>query len=160
MAEQFNADWARGVIDTGMQKAQGLIDDPSQVQGLMSDLQAKMKDLPSGVAGTLQNIPLMASMVKSYVTREYTEVSPKVVVTVVSALLYVVKRKDLIPDTIPVVGLADDVAVITLAMKINEPELQAYAEWRDAHALPAPEILTEGENLAEMAVETETASEE
>ncbi len=143
MAEQFSAEWARGIIDSGMQKAQGLIDDPSQVQGLMNDLQAKMRELPSGFVGALEDIPLMASMVKSYVTREYTAVSPKVVITVASALLYVVKRKDIIPDTIPVLGLADDVAVIALAMKINEPELKDYATWRYQQALPEAQIIAD-----------------
>ncbi|MBO4365579.1 MAG: DUF1232 domain-containing protein, partial [Eggerthellaceae bacterium] len=114
----------------------------------------KLKDLPGGFVGALENIPLMASMVKSYVTREYTEVSPKVIITLVSALIYVVKGKDLIPDAIPVIGVADDVAVIALAMKINEPELKEYAAWRDQHALPEPQVLAEGENLAEQMADT------
>ena len=80
-------------------------------------------------------------MVKSYVTKEYTEVSPKVVATVVAALLYLVKGKDLIPDNVPVLGLADDLAVVTAAMVINKPELEAFAAWQaeNAPAEQAPE---------------------
>ena len=39
-------------------------------------------------------------------------------------------KKDLIPDYIPIVGIADDLAVMGLALKLSEPELKAFAEWR------------------------------
>ncbi len=134
MAQQFDADWARGIIDNGTEKAQGIINDPSQLDALLAQLQEKLKDLPSAAVKAFSNVPLMASMVKSYITKEYTEVSPKVVISLVSAFLYLVKQRDLIPDYIPVVGLADDLAVIALALVISEPELKAYAEWRDGQA--------------------------
>ncbi len=80
-------------------------------------------------------------MVKSYVTREYAEVSPKVVATVVSAFMYLVTQKDLIADNLGVVGLIDDVAVIALVMKINEKELAAYKQWRESNQLPEATIV-------------------
>ena len=136
MAEQFNAEWAKGVINEGVDKARGIIDDPAQIENLLGQLQEKLKGVPDTVATAFQNVPLMASMVKSYVTREYTEVSPKVVVSLVSAFLYLVTQKDLIPDNIPIIGLADDVAVATIAMAINEPELKAYAAWKEQRENP------------------------
>ena len=135
MADSFSMDWARDIIDKGVGRAQGVMEDPEQINALLNDLQEKLKGLPGTVATAFDNVPLMASMVKSYVTREYTEVSPKVVVSLVSAFLYLVAQKDLIPDSIPVVGLADDVAVATIAMAICEPELKAFAAWREANAV-------------------------
>ena len=41
------------------------------------------------------------------------------------------KKKDLIPDYIPVIGIADDVAVLGIALKLVAPEVQAYKAWRD-----------------------------
>lgn len=134
MADQYSADWARDIIDKGVGKAKGIMDDPNQLNDLLAQLQEKLAGLPQTVSTAFDNVPLMASMVKSYITREYTEVSPKVVISLVSAFAYLVKQKDLIPDNIPIVGLADDVAVATVAMAINEPELKAYAEWRAANA--------------------------
>ena len=130
MAQQFNAEWAKGIIDDGVQKAQGIMDNPEQLDELLKDLQEKLKGLPDTISTAFNNVPLMASMVKSYVTREYTDVSPKVVVSLISTFIYLVAKNDLIPDNIPVVGFADDVAVATIAMAINEPELKAYAAWR------------------------------
>lgn len=135
MAEQFSAEWARGIIDEGVGKAKGIIDDPEQLNGLLQDVQEKLKGLPDTITNAFNNVPLMASMVKSYVTREYTEVSPKVIISLVSAFVYLVKQKDLIPDDIPVIGFADDLAVATIAMAINEPELKAYAAWREANGM-------------------------
>ena len=81
----------------------------------------------------LSRIPLMISMVRSYITKEYTEISPKVIVSLVCAIIYLLKGKDVIPDNIPVVGYVDDLAVFAAAFMINEPELQAYTQWRIEH---------------------------
>ena len=131
MAEKFSAEWAKGVIEENVQKAQTFIDDPEQINGLLEQLQEKLQALPDTVGNAFSNIPVMAQMVKSYVTREYTDVSPKVIVSLVGAFIYLVKKNDIIPDNIPIIGFADDLAVATVAMVINEPELKAFAAWRE-----------------------------
>ena len=131
MANEFNLDKAKEVLDAGMNQAQELIQDPSKINDVLDQVQEKIKDIP--VVGTdLANIPTMISMVKSYVTKEYTEVSPKVVAALVSALLYVLKGRDLIPDAIPILGQVDDVAVIAVAMKLIAPEIEAFKQWQAA----------------------------
>ena len=40
-------------------------------------------------------------------------------------------RGKVIPDKVPVVGYADDLAVFAAAFLINEPELKAYSQWRE-----------------------------
>ena len=140
MPEQFSVDDAKQVIENGIAQAQELMSDPAKIDELMKQLQQKVKELPSAAGEELGNIPLMASMVKSYVTKEYAEVSPKVVASLVSAFLYIVTKKDLIDDSVPVLGMADDLAVVALAMKVNENELAAYKQWRDAHNLPEAQI--------------------
>ena len=140
MPEQFSVDDAKQVIENGIAQAQELMSDPAKIDELMKQLQQKVKELPSAAGEALGNIPLMASIVKSYVTKEYAEVSPKVVASLVSAFLYIVTKKDLIDDSVPVLGMADDLAVVALAMKVNENELAAYKQWRDAHNLPEAQI--------------------
>lgn len=133
MAEEFSIEKAQEAIEGGIAQAQELMNDPAKVDDLLQQIQQQIANLPETVTGALGNIPLMASMVKSYVTKEYTEVSPKVVASVVAAFLYLVKQKDLIPDNVPVVGLVDDLAVVTAALKLNEPELEAFKAWQDAN---------------------------
>ena len=142
MAEQFSAEWAKGIIDENLQNAQSFIDDPEQINGLLEQLQEKITGLPDTVANAFKNVPVMAQMVKCYVTREYTEVSPKVIVSLVATFLYLVKKNDIISDDVPVVGFADDLAVATVAMAINEPELAAFAEWRAQQADESDELVS------------------
>ena len=129
METSFDLERAKAAIDNGIDQAQELIQDPAKIDGLLDDLQTRLKDVPT-VGTTLSNVPLMISMVKSYVTKDYTEVSPKVIAAIVSSFLYFVKRKDLIPDNIPLIGHLDDIGVAMVALKMVEPELSAYAQWR------------------------------
>ena len=110
-------------------QAEELIKDPGKIEALLKQFEEKVKEVP--VAGdALSRVPLMISMIRSYITQEYTVVSPKVIVTLLAAIIYLLKGKDLIPDNIPVAGYADDLAVFVAAFMINEPELAAYAQWR------------------------------
>ena len=114
-------------------QAEDLIKDPGKVEELLQQLEGKMKEIP--VAGdALSKVPLLVSMIRSYITKEYTAVSPKVIITLLAAVIYLLKGKDLIPDNIPVVGYVDDLAVFAAAFLIDEPELAAYSQWRDGTA--------------------------
>ncbi len=127
----FDVNSAKAAIEGGMAEAQELVKDPSKIDDLLVKLEESLKGVP--VAGdTLANIPLTVSLIKSYVTKEYTEVSPKVIISLISAFIYLLKKKDIIPDNIPLLGQVDDIAVLGFALKFVEPELQAYAKWRDA----------------------------
>lgn len=135
METSFDLERAKAAIDSGIDQAQELIQDPAKIDGLLDDLQTRLKDVPT-VGTTLSNVPLMISMVKSYVTKDYTEVSPRVIAAIVSSFLYFVKRKDLIPDNIPLIGHLDDIGVAMVALKMVEPELSAYAQWRQTRKTP------------------------
>ena len=133
MAEQVDYDGAQAILDGSTVEAENMLGDPAQVDQILEEVKQRVSELPATVGSALANVPLMAQMIKGYVTQEYTEVSPKVVATVLGALLYLVKGKDIIPDSIPIVGLVDDLAVITLALKLNEPELEAFKQWQAEH---------------------------
>ena len=121
----------QNILEASAAKAEALLGDPDKVDALLAQVKTSVADLPQATVGALQNIPLMASMIKGYVTQQYTNVSPKVVASVLGSLLYLVKGKDLIPDSIPVLGLVDDVAVVALAMKLNEKEIEDFKQWQD-----------------------------
>ena len=130
MSELFSPEKAKQLLDGGLGKAQDLLKDTSKVDDLLKQLEDKLEEIPN-VGNVLSNVPLMISMVKGYITKEYTEVSPKVIVTMLSAFIYLVKKKDIIPDNIPVLGQLDDIAVVGLALTFVEPELKAFEAWRD-----------------------------
>lgn len=128
----MDLDKAKEALNGFTTQAEEIIKNPQKLEELLQQLEAKLKDVPKA-GDALSRIPLMISMVRSYITKEYTEISPKVIVSLVCAIIYLLKGKDVIPDNIPVVGYVDDLAVFAAAFMINEPELQAYTQWRTEH---------------------------
>ena len=124
------------LLDRGIAEAQEVIQNPSKVDDLLVQLEEKLKSVPA-IGETLSDVPLMVAMVKAWIKKEYTVVSPKVIACLVGAILYLLKKKDLIPDSIPVVGIADDLAVMGLALKLSGPELRAFSEWRASQGIQA-----------------------
>lgn len=127
---EISMEKAKGLLEQGMGEAQKMLKDTSKIDDLLISLEKALAGVPT-LGPTLSQVPLMISMVKSYITGEYTEVSPKVIITLIAGFLYVVKKDDLISDKIPVIGMADDLGVLGVALKFCEPELTAYKEFRD-----------------------------
>ena len=125
----INMDQVKGLLDNTTAQAEKIINDPSQIDSILMQLEEKLKEVPA-IGQTLSDLPLMIAMVKGYITKEYAEVSPKVIALMVGSLIYLLKKDDLISDKIPVLGIADDLAVLGLALKLSENELQAFSEWR------------------------------
>ena len=126
---EFGLDKAQEVLDREIGEAEELIRNPSKVDEILMQLEDKLKAVPV-IGSTLSDLPLMIAMVKAWIKKEYTVVSPKVIACLVGAVLYLVKKKDLISDSIPIVGHVDDLAVMGLALKLSEKELKAFSEWR------------------------------
>ena len=74
-------------------------------------------------------IELMTSIVKSYYRKEYRKVPVGTIVSIVSALAYVINPFDLIPDVIPGIGQLDDALVVAFCFKMVQLDLDKYALW-------------------------------
>ena len=118
------------LLDESAAKVEGIMKDTAALENILQSAEKKLAEIP-GVGEYAAKLPLMFSMIRSYIAKEYTEVSPKVVVSMVGALVYMLKGKDLIPDKIPVIGIVDDLAVVGLALQVNSAELETYAKWRE-----------------------------
>ena len=87
------------------------------------------------VGGVLSDIPLLASLVRSYVKKEYTDIPVGSILAAIGALAYFVSPIDLIPDTIPGAGYIDDSVVITVCIKMIDSDLKEYKLWRDENGM-------------------------
>ena len=76
-------------------------------------------------------MPTLVSLVRSYLNKEYTEAPIGTIVSIVTALLYIISPIDLIPDSIPVLGHLDDVAVIAFCWPLIKSDVKHYEEWRE-----------------------------
>lgn len=130
---EFGMDRAQDALNMGIEEAEELIKNPSKVDSILEQLEEKLKTVPV-IGSTLADLPLMIAMIKAWIKKDYTVVSPKVIACLVGAVLYLIKKKDLISDSVPIVGHVDDLAVLGLALKLSEKELNDFAEWRAAQA--------------------------
>ena len=94
------------------------------------DIEATLKKIPS-VGNLLSDIPLLVSMVKSYINGEYKEIPYNSIVAVIATLLYVISPIDIIPDVIPVVGFTDDAMAVAFCIKMIHDDLEKYRNWRE-----------------------------
>ena len=120
---------AENILNDSAKEAEVLLNNPSKVDEILTQMEEKLRKVPA-LGNTLGDTTLMIQMIKSYITKQYTNVSGKVIVTMVGACLYCVKKRDLIPDYKPIIGLVDDLAVLSLALKINNKELEEFKKWR------------------------------
>lgn len=118
------------VLESYTRKAQDLLSDDGKVEEILRTAETKLKEVPE-IGEKVAQLPLMLSMIRSYITKEYTQVSNKVVISMIGAFLYLITPRDLINDKIPVLGIVDDVAILGLALKLNEKELEEYSLWRE-----------------------------
>ena len=118
------------LLDQSSAKVEAVMKDTVALENILQSAEKSLNEIP-GIGQYAANLPTMLSMIRSYITKEYTEVSYKVIATMVGALVYILKGKDLIPDKIPVIGAVDDLAVLGLALQLNAAELDAYRKWRD-----------------------------
>ncbi len=137
---EISLEKAKEILSGFTSQAEELLKNPAKVEELLQQLENKMKEIPT-VGEYVSRLPLMISMIRAYIRKEYTAVSPKVIVTMVAAVIYLLLGKDLIPDKTPIVGYADDLAVFVAAFALVDPELNAYAQWRGEQVEPeaAPE---------------------
>lgn len=126
---EISEDAAFAELGKGFKDAEKLLDDTDKLEELFQKLEHKLKVIPK-VGNKLAIAASMASMVKSYVEKEYTEVPLGTIIAAISAIAYVVSPIDLIPDSIPVAGHLDDAGVVAVCLKLIESDLTDYIKWR------------------------------
>jgi uncharacterized membrane protein YkvA (DUF1232 family) len=129
MSDIIDKEKAQEVLGNFSAQAEKVLDDEGQLETILKGAEDRLKTIPN-VGQSLSRLPLMLSLIRSYIAKEYTNVSPKVVISMVSALIYLLKGKDLIPDKTPLIGYLDDIAVTGIALKLVEKELDDYSAWR------------------------------
>ncbi len=119
-------------VDEKKKQAEQITNDQDAFDQFLKNIEATLKKIPN-VGSLLSDIPVLVSVVKSYVTGEYKEIPYNTIIAIVATLLYVISPIDIIPDVIPVVGFADDAMAVAFCIKMIHEDLEKYRSWRDQH---------------------------
>ncbi len=114
-------------------KAEKVIKDKQKFDKLIVRAEKKLKNIPK-IGEKLAYIPIFIQMMKSYFTKEYTDLPLGTVIAIISTLIYLVSPIDLIPDFIPGVGYIDDAAVVMACLKLVESDVKEFIQWRDTNS--------------------------
>lgn len=110
------------------EKAKQYINDSEGIKNLMDKLDDKMQSIPQ-VGPVWDNLKSMLSMLGAYARGEYRDVPVRTLAAIIGTLLYVLNPIDVVLDVIPVVGIADDIAIIVIAYNIAKPDVERYNKW-------------------------------
>ena len=119
-------------LNENKEKAKAFLDDDEKMEKLFRDFEDKLKLIPK-IGNRASDIAVLLSLVRAYIKKQYTDVSPSTVMLAVAGLIYVVTPVDLIPDYILGPGLLDDAAVIGIVLQAIQMDLNKYKKWQVAN---------------------------
>ena len=103
----------------------------SDVDDILSKEEKVMDKAKGPLARLAEDMSLLFSIIKDYSKGTYRQIPWTAIAGIVGALVYVFSPIDLIPDIVPITGLTDDAAVVTICLKAVDSELQNYKEWKN-----------------------------
>lgn len=129
METKFDEKKAEEVLVSNFREAEEILKDEDKMERFLQRLEKKLKTIP--LAGDkLSNVPIMVSMVRSYIKKEYKDIPIGTIIAITSALIYFVSPIDIVPDSIPILGYFDDAAVVAACWKLVESDVDEYIKWR------------------------------
>ena len=84
------------------------------------------------LARYLNDLCEIFELLRDRVTGRYKEIPWRTIAALTGALIYALSPIDLLLDFIPGIGFLDDAIVIGLAVKLAQPDLEKYREWKVA----------------------------
>jgi len=112
-------------------KAEKVVGDPEKVKKIVNS--ALNKATSSSYSAQFQEIAdklqALVRLVKSWVNKEYRSTPWQTIILAVTAIVYFVTPFDAIFDFIPLLGFADDVAILTAVLSSINHDLDKFIEW-------------------------------
>jgi uncharacterized membrane protein YkvA (DUF1232 family) len=125
-------------------KAESLLKSPEKTNRLLdSALKRSSSAKNAAQLGSIaEKLQAVTRMIRSYVNRDYKDIPWQTLILVTGALVYFVSPIDAIADFIPLLGFADDVAIITAVISSINHDLEKFLEW-ERSGMPYAEIIEE-----------------
>lgn len=91
--------------------------------------------------GFREKIGLLSRLVKAYVAGEYRQIPSKTLISTLAALIYFVSPIDFIPDVLPVLGFADDIALLVWLFNSLNGDLENFKIWEREQERAAGKVI-------------------
>lgn len=119
-------------LEKSCKKAVDILKNDQRVEDFLRQVEAKLRTIPK-IGDELAMIPIMASLIRSFVRGEYHQIPSGTIIAATGALIYFLSAVDLIPDVIAGLGYLDDISVIGVCIKLIKSDVDDYLEWRNKH---------------------------
>ena len=127
-----------GFFKTMVASARRFIEHPEQLRQIVDDAFIKMRKHSDAIREIAADLQIILRLIKAWLAGGYKDISTKSIVILIGAILYFLNPFDAIPDTIPVLGYVDDVAVVGWIVKTLKDEIEKFRVWESARANPRP----------------------
>jgi uncharacterized membrane protein YkvA (DUF1232 family) len=121
-------------------RASKVLGKPFQIAIVLREVAEKLADKKSkkGALGQLADLAMtLVRLVQAYISGAYRQVEASTILSGVAVLLYVLSPIDLVPDFLPIVGVMDDLALISWFITKFQAEIARFQEWENTSAVSA-----------------------
>ncbi|HEV7379140.1 MAG TPA: YkvA family protein, partial [Dyadobacter sp.] len=103
----------------------------SRMMGLATDVVKKLQvvGFREGLSEFSKNVQLLIRLIRATANGSYKGLPWKSLLSVIAVLLYFVSPIDIIPDFLPVIGIADDVALVFWLFRTIASDIAKFSEW-------------------------------
>jgi uncharacterized membrane protein YkvA (DUF1232 family) len=114
-----------------MSKASKLSNNSAGILNVLKKALNKIQEQDKGpIIDQIRNkLLIFGGLIKSYATGEYRDIELKNLVIILGSMIYFISPIDFIPDILPMVGFADDIALLTFAYNSVASEIEKYELW-------------------------------
>ncbi|ARM32024.1 hypothetical protein B9H02_11185 [Prosthecochloris sp. HL-130-GSB] len=118
-------------FERAKQRAENIIRDPEKARKIIDSATSKASAVASSsqfqeIAGKLQ---ALIRMIRAWVNKDYREIPWQTIVLAITAVVYFLTPFDAIFDFIPLLGFADDVAILTAVLSSINHDLEQFMTW-------------------------------
>ena len=116
-----------GEVERFARRAERYREDEAAREDLLRRVREKAEGASLGDA--FEDVLTFIRMIRAYFAGRYREIPWRSVALMLGTLLYLLTPIDLIPDFIPVLGYADDVAVVAFVLRVIQEDIERFREW-------------------------------
>jgi uncharacterized membrane protein YkvA (DUF1232 family) len=130
-------------FQNALRKAVDVATNPKKISDLIGSVSEKLSDMDENkerVSGFLEKVRTLLRMLRAYINGQYREIPWKSLLMIIGALIYFLMPLDLIPDFIPMTGLADDISIIFLVFSTINEDIEDFLEYEQMHGLNRDEF--------------------